>query len=141
MKPKKTVFYLDFDKTLAVRNKGDSVFKCGPAIPKMVDRVKQWLADGHKVLIFTARSGDAQIRPVKQFLKDNGLPDLEVTNIKGSRGDWFYDDKAVPVRRNTGELPVEEAEILFTEILNDDVLTTNTKARIRKWLKDNAENI
>jgi hypothetical protein len=114
MKPKKLTIALDFDKSIAVRNKGDNIFKCGPAIPAMVERVKQWLADGHKVVIFTARSGDAQVKPVKQFLKDNGLPDLEVTNVKTSRMDCFVDDRAKELVPNEGEFIVD---LLHDELL------------------------
>jgi hypothetical protein len=71
----------------------------------MMDRVKDWLADGKKVKIFTARAVDKeQIPAVEEWLKENGLEGLPVTCIKGKDGEEFWDDRAVKVERNTGKV-------------------------------------
>jgi hypothetical protein len=71
----------------------------------MLDLVQKLLDDGEEVVIFTARCHDGKSSTkdyVKQWLKDNGLPDLEVTNEKRPDMEKFYDDKAVEVETNKG---------------------------------------
>lgn len=46
---------VDFDATLAVYYPGQGVATCGAPIPKMVERVKGWLAEKREVRIVTAR--------------------------------------------------------------------------------------
>lgn len=47
---------VDLDGTLAQYDETTNFPEIGPPIPKMVERVKQWLADGRDVRIFTARA-------------------------------------------------------------------------------------
>jgi hypothetical protein len=48
----------------------------GPAI-------KDAIARGTKIVIFTARAAEKEnIPPIKKWLKDNDLPDLEISNEK-----------------------------------------------------------
>jgi len=112
---------VDFDKTLATGvafNGPDSV---GDPIEPMVERVKQWLADGEDVRIFTGRVG-----PHPAYYKD-GMPIdsdfaskaraaieawcvrvfgrvLLITNEKDLGMKALYDDKAIQVEPNTGRL-------------------------------------
>lgn len=46
---------VDFDGTLAVYNSWNGPAHTGAPIPKMVERVKRWLAEGREVRIVTAR--------------------------------------------------------------------------------------
>jgi hypothetical protein len=112
---------VDFDKTLATEvgfNGPDSV---GDPIEPMVNRVKQWLAAGEDVRIFTGRVG-----PHPKFYKDGRRIDpdfapkaraaleawclrvfgrvLPITNEKDLGMKALYDDKAVQVEPNTGRL-------------------------------------
>lgn len=54
---------IDFDATLAEWGEGTSnprdVLRVGDPIPKMVERVKQLIAEGQEIRIFTARVGPA----------------------------------------------------------------------------------
>lgn len=53
---RKSLHYaVDLDGTLAVYDRWRGHIHIGEPIPRMVDRVKQLLADGHYVTIFTAR--------------------------------------------------------------------------------------
>ena len=72
----------------------------------MMARVKKWIDQGKTVVIFTARAyfGKPSIDPVKKWLKDNGLPDLEVTNIKSPDIIEIWDDRAIHVIKNTGNI-------------------------------------
>ena len=73
-----------------------------PIVPMMV-RVKDWVACGVEVRIFTARACDpAQIPNIKNWLVNAGLPELVVTNIKDFDMTELYDDKAIRVKRNVG---------------------------------------
>lgn len=41
---------------------------------------------------------------VKKWLKENGLSNLEVTNVKDFRMIKLYDDRAVSIEKNTGRI-------------------------------------
>jgi hypothetical protein len=96
---------VDFDGTLAEYGGWHGATKCGKPIPKMVARVRRWVGHGKKVKIFTARADDEKsVNAIKKWLKDNELPDLEITNIKDQYMVKLWDDKAVGVETNTGEV-------------------------------------
>ena len=73
----------------------------------MLARVRIWLDAGNLVKIFTARaSNPAAIPYVEQWcLKHLGRV-LPVTNVKDYGMAELWDDRAVQVRANTGELMV-----------------------------------
>lgn len=102
---------VDLDGTLAYNEEG--VYKggthIGEPIPKMVERVKKWIADGKTVKIFTARNDRRQDEPetIKAIedwcLKHLGKV-LEITNVKDNQCKQIWDDRAYGVIRNTGEM-------------------------------------
>jgi hypothetical protein len=104
---------VDLDGTLAEHATGrfrkDYI---GKAVPKMVERVHHWLAEGKQVKIFTARvaHSPAVAKKIKLWLMENGLPPLEVTNIKDPGMVKLYDDRAVQVEMNTGKTIVEDMD-------------------------------
>ena len=104
VKEKDGYYYVDFDRVLAHHEVGQG-YAIGKPIPEMVKRVKKLIELGGKVKIFTARvSGGAhRVKEVEDWLKDNGLPELEVTNIKGQDAIAFWDDKAKEVLPNKGK--------------------------------------
>lgn len=94
---------VDLDGTLAEFYKwGDPI---GKPVPKMVNRIYRWLAQGKTVKIFTARvsAGKEQVKAVTEWLEQLGLEDLEITNVKDLWMTELYDDKAVQIIINTGE--------------------------------------
>lgn len=93
---------VDFDGTLA---QYDYWRPCqfGEPIPPMVERVKRWLREGTRVIIFTAREEFEQ-SAVADWTEKHIGERLEVTNRKLSCVDAFYDDRAVRVEFNTGKL-------------------------------------
>lgn len=85
----------------------------GAPVPAMMKRVKQWLAMGKKVKIFTARAGNPeQVELIKVWLRENDLPDLEITNVKGYDIVEIWDDRAYRVKMNTGQV---DTQLPFTE--------------------------
>ena len=100
---------VDLDGTLAYYDKFKGKDHIGKPIPKMMERVKKWLDEGRKVVIFTARAhgGPEWVKPIKKWLKEQGLPDLEVTNVKTPYMTELWDDRAIQVKPNTGE-PISE---------------------------------
>ena len=83
----------------------------GKPIPKMLERVKRWLDKGKTVKIFTARvDGDTsgkQERMIKEWCKKHIGQELKVTNVK-TRSMWeLWDDRAVGVQKNTGNVSIE----------------------------------
>ena len=95
---------VDLDGTLAEYDTWKGMSHIGKPVPKMVFRVKKWLAEGKIVKIFTARvSGpEFDVSIVHDWLEANGLPKLEVTNVKDFAMIECWDDRAVQVEENTG---------------------------------------
>lgn len=113
---------VDLDGTLAFYDgwKGES--HIGEPVPAMVERVKQWLAEGTTVKIFTARVGisggyslesnrfadkefaDNQVRLIQDWCEKHIGQRLEVTATKDFTMTEFYDDRAWRVEKNTGKI-------------------------------------
>jgi hypothetical protein len=93
---------VDFDGTLAT-------YEGWEPVPRMVNRVKAWLADGKDVRIFTARvSHDdadrnlAYENKIRLWCDSHIGRQLPVTCRKDGECTQIWDDKAVRVIRNTG---------------------------------------
>lgn len=104
---------VDLDGTLAMYTaEWHGAEHIGEPVPKIVELIKTILADGIEVRIFTARvAGEREGLPVRttikliqDWLEEVGLPRLKVTNIKDFGMVELYDDRAVQVIFNTGEL-------------------------------------
>jgi len=96
---------VDLDGTLAHDTGWHGPDQIGPPIPEMLARVQNWLIEGRRVKIFTARATvPQQIPPIREWLRKHGLPELEVTNVKDFGCIEIYDDRAVEVIHNTGRL-------------------------------------
>ena len=96
---------VDLDGTLARYDGWRGLDHVGRPVPVMLARVRHWLEEGYTVKILTARAGEgnAGILPVKKWLAENGLPDLEVTDRKDFAMIELWDDRAVQVVANTGK--------------------------------------
>lgn len=110
---------VDLDKTLAVYEQGDykkyGPHYIGPPIPKMVARVKQWLAEGKDVRIFTARVANTEgtmrrqlelmgsATAIQVWCKTHIGVRLPITCQKDMDMEVLYDDRAVGLIPNTGE--------------------------------------
>ena len=102
---------VDLDGTLAEYHGYVSHTHIGKPIPKMVNRVVEWLDNGAVVKIFTARAAESD--PKKRVEALNAIAEwsldvfgvaLPVTCIKDYGMIRLYDDRATQVRFNTGEL-------------------------------------
>ena len=101
----KKVVAVDLDGTLSHYDKWVDEWTFGEPIQPMMERVKAWLEEGTRVVIFSARADTVlSTSLIKDWLKSVGLPELEVTNIKLKRFDEFWDDRAFRVEKNTGRL-------------------------------------
>ncbi len=96
---------VDLDGTLAEWTGWKGLDNIGKPIPLMLARVKFWLERGITVKIFTARASDEAngIPPIKKWLADNGLPELEITNKKDFDMVELWDDRVIQVVQNTGK--------------------------------------
>jgi hypothetical protein len=121
----KGVKLVDLDATLAEYHGMENTFNIGVPVPEMVTRVKEWIADGFIVKIFTARvdGGEAarrrglpkdicdkynDVNAIKKMIQEwcmyyIGFP-LEVTNCKDFDVVEIWDDRAVSVIANTGKV-------------------------------------
>jgi len=106
---------VDLDGTLAYYDHWRGPEHIGEPIQPMMERVRDWLEQGHEVVIFTARitphpdfptEDTARLRDgvriIQDWLEQHGLPRLRVTNIKDPGMEAIWDDRAVRVRVNTG---------------------------------------
>lgn len=94
---------MDLDGTLAEYTQGADLAEIGAPIELMMSRVKKWISQGNVVKIFTARAAfPRQIEIVKAWLVKNGLPELEVTNVKDFGMIELWDDRCIQVTANTG---------------------------------------
>lgn len=94
---------VDLDGTLA-KSSGRTGAPIGKAVPGMMDRVRQWISEGREVRIFTARADTPSERyRITEWLKDQGLPALPITNRKDSDMEELWDDRAIRVQHNKGE--------------------------------------
>ncbi|WOO42485.1 hypothetical protein [Rubellicoccus peritrichatus] len=95
---------VDLDGTLSVHTEDIDIHKIGPPVRTMVARVQDWIGQGYVVKILTARASLPEgIPPVKKWLKENGLPELEVTCEKDLHMIELWDDRGVQVIANTGQ--------------------------------------
>lgn len=102
---------MDLDGTLAYSADSVPDGEIGHPIPAMVDRVKVWLAAGEDVRIFTARANHAaswELSAIKDWCQMHVGERLEVTCKKDFRMKAIYDDRAVGVKKNTGQLVGED---------------------------------
>lgn len=111
---------VDFDGTLHIRPRHEPLNVLGEPIMPMVNLVKEWLAAGMQVRIFTARVAPVQrgmddyksvfyfIREQESLIKAWCLKhigqELPVTCSKDTYTYQFYDDRAVCIEHNTGKI-------------------------------------
>ena len=96
---------VDLDGTLAEYHGWNGADNIGAPVRVMLERVKNWIDDGVTIKIFTARACiPEQIPPIQKWLKENGLPELEVTNMKDFAMVELWDDRCVHVEANTGKV-------------------------------------
>lgn len=100
---------VDLDGTLAHYDKWRGHKHIGEPVPKMLERVRNWINQGIEVRIFTARisgelvqAGEA-MEAIHEWLQKQGLPTLRVTCTKDYAMMEIWDDRAVQVAANTGE--------------------------------------
>lgn len=101
---------VDLDGTLAHYDKWRGEHHIGKPIAPMVERVKQWRAEGREVRIFTARVWDggdgrdvSEVREViERWCQEHIGEVLPVTNTKDYGMIELWDDRAVQVVPNIG---------------------------------------
>lgn len=101
---------VDLDGTLARYDGWVDEFTIGEPIPLMLDRVKQWIAEGKNVRIFTARVGGGRedphrskiIEAIKNWCLANIGVKLPVVCCKDYSMIELWDDRCVQVESNTG---------------------------------------
>ena len=96
---------VDLDGTLAHYDKWRGMDHIGDPIIPMMERVRAWLDDGIEVRIFTARVHEPEALPfIENWLESHGLGELKVTNIKDFDMVELWDDRAIRVVPNTGQV-------------------------------------
>ena len=100
---------VDLDGTLAEYS--DWSTEIGVPVPKMIQRVRQWVAEGKEVRVLTVRGsvdGEGEASKYKQLIRvydwvkeHIGTP-LEVTHKKDPLMKKLYDDRVQRVEANTG---------------------------------------
>ena len=94
---------VDLDGTLAYFEGWQGFDHIGKPVPAIKARVIEWIAQGYRVKIFTARASVPEgIEPIRQWLVENGMPELEITASKDFHLIEIWDDRAIQIVRNTG---------------------------------------
>lgn len=105
---------VDLDGTLALYDKWRGNNHIGEPVPRMLERVKNWLAAGKDVRIFTARVSPVSIgingntfeetvAPINAWCEKHLGTRLPVTHEKDLSMIELWDDRCVQVIPNTGE--------------------------------------
>lgn len=104
---------VDFDGTLAQYDPARPLSEIGEPIQPMLDRVRGWLNQGYDVRVVTARVGST-IAPPERSRQYRLVQDWCSAHVEGwtplvtDRKDFsmiaLYDDRAVAVETNTGQL-------------------------------------
>lgn len=102
----------DLDGTLAEYTYWQGYAHIGPPIPKMITKVKEYLQRGSTVKIFTARVSSMcpkeelpiAIKTIEDWCLKHIGQKLEITCEKDFKLIEFYDDRAIPVEFNTGQI-------------------------------------
>jgi hypothetical protein len=140
------IIYVDFDGTLAHFDEWKGSLHLGEPVEAMVNKVKKWLENGNRVIIFCARLGNSTnfvkeeekqgvINAIEEWcIKHVGVK-LPMTAIKGEFA-IGYDDRMVGIIKNTG---VSFEEWLLSNI--EDLEQMNIRADslfsyIKNTLKD-----
>jgi len=102
MKESRQWIGVDMDGTLAEYNDWLGIEHIGKPITPMVKRVKSWIAEGKSVKIFAARisCGSESIKHIHEWLVTQGIPVLEVTDVKDFNMVELWDDRFVSVITN-----------------------------------------
>lgn len=98
---------VDLDGVLAYFDRWRGVNHIGKPIAAMVKRVQSLLANGHKVVVFTARMEDNDpgiAKMIGDWTEEHIGVRLEATAVKRRAMIMFYDDKAHHVIPNTGKV-------------------------------------
>jgi len=104
---------VDLDGTLAHHDHWRGADHIGEPVPRMLERVKKWLAEGREVRIFTARispcsceidGGTVQEtrKIIEQWCRKHIGHALIVTCEKDTNMVELWDDRAVQVIKNSG---------------------------------------
>jgi SWI/SNF-related matrix-associated actin-dependent regulator 1 of chromatin subfamily A len=99
---------VDLDGTLAEYHEYKGSASIGKPIPKMVDRVKEWIANNKNVKIMTARANPnssdfrASITAIKKWCKKYIGEELPVVYEKDLHMAELWDDRAIQIKPNTG---------------------------------------
>jgi len=96
---------VDLDGTLAYYDQWRGISHIGAPIAPMVSLVRRYLARGQEVRIFTARVGDpGYAAPIQAWCEKHIGRVLPITNVKDFACIMLYDDRAIQVVQNRGEL-------------------------------------
>lgn len=112
---------VDLDGTLAEYDKWMGPEHIGEPIEKMKQRVESWINEGKNVKILTARvanaHGEREAKECRKHIR-NWLvevfgeigEEIEITCEKDQDMDQLWDDRAISVEKNTGELKILREE-------------------------------
>jgi hypothetical protein len=141
---------VDLDGTLAEYTTWKGSNHIGTPVPKMLERVKAWLATGQEVRIFTARVSPAAAELNGEKMNDIvgrihawciehvGRP-LAVTHEKDFAMIQLWDDRAVQVVPNTGER-ADEMNAVGTEAAVCEDIARRQQLGIKKYGTTVADN-
>lgn len=105
---------VDLDGTLAVFTEWKGITSIGDPLPKMVKRVKDWIAKGIQVKILTARVSEPSVKEngttvakvseaIQRWTEKHIGIKLPVVSQKDQHMLFFVDDSCVQIKHNDGD--------------------------------------
>lgn len=103
---------VDLDGTLVLNSDWQNPEHVGRPVPRMLARVKRWLAEGREVRIITARAnangrkpGEAQriLDAIRGWCREHIGQELQISCCKDCAMLELWDDRAVQVVPDTGD--------------------------------------
>jgi len=127
---------VDLDGTLAYYDGWKGHEHIGEILEPMEYRIRYWLKHGTKVKIFTARASVPEHKAVvEKWLEEHDLGGLEVTNVKDYGCLEIWDDRAVQIEFNTGNLNSFSRYLPHRKPhIDDDPIYQNEHKEYLKWM-------
>jgi hypothetical protein len=142
--------FVDLDGTLARFDVWKGWNHIGEPIPKMVQKVRGWIAKGDKVVVFTSRMANtneyvpiSSLNEAKKVIEEWCVKNVgQLLPVTGQKGtcDIIYDDLAVHVMKNRGETLEEHLLAQIAQCRSFSYNDSETLDTVVNCLKFNVDN-
>ena len=129
----------DLDGTLALKQHPFNPYTVGEPVPTMLQRVKDEIAKGRRVVLFTARAASqdpGMHRTIREWLTKHGLDGMKITNQKTPDITELLDDRAKQVVPDTGKIVGEKSALDIRQVVKRATELLSKKQASKATFKD-----